>query len=164
MLKVFKPYDSLFNNNGDAVITGARALVKKVDNGDFNLELECPIEFIDFIQPQNIIVAPTPQGEQGFRIDKVEATRTKLKASCKHLFYDSANYLIADSYVVDKNCNEALDHLNNATDNESPFTTLSDVTTINSFRCVRKSLSEAIATVLERWAGIWLEITIILRS
>ena len=46
-----------------------------------------------------------------------------------------------------------MDHLNNATDNESPFTTLSDVQTIASFRCVRKSLYEAINTVLERWGG-----------
>lgn len=153
MLKVFQPYDNLFNSNGDAVITGARAIIKKVDNADFSLELECPIEFIDYVKPQNIIVAPTPQGEQGFRIDKIEATRTKIKASCKHLFYDSANYLIADSYVVDKTCNEALDHLNEATDTESPFTTLSDITTLNSYRCVRKSLAEAIATVLERWGG-----------
>lgn len=69
------------------------------------------------------------------------------------MFYDSQNYLISDSYVVDKNCNDALDHLNNATDNTSPFTTVSDITEINSFRCVRKSLYEAIQTVLERWGG-----------
>lgn len=153
MLKVFQPYDNIFNSNGDIVITGARAVIHKEDNGAFNLELECPLEFIDYVKPQNIIVANTPQGDQGFRIEKTENTRTKIKATAKHLFYDSNNYLILDSYVVNKNCNDALDHLNEATDNESPFTTLSDVTTINSYRCVRKSLAEAIATVLERWGG-----------
>ena len=55
--------------------------------------------------------------------------------------------------MVDKDCNDALDHLNNATDNISPFTTVSNVTTINSFRCVRNSLYEAIQTVIERWGG-----------
>ena len=69
------------------------------------------------------------------------------------MFYDSEDYIIRDSYVVDKNCNDALDHLNNATDQTSPFTTLSDVTTINSYRCVRKSLFEALEVVLERWGG-----------
>ncbi|MBR2003437.1 MAG: phage tail protein, partial [Thermoguttaceae bacterium] len=69
------------------------------------------------------------------------------------VFYDSENYVIADSYVVNKNCNDALDHLNIATDVTSPFTTISDVTTINSFRCVRKSLREAVEVVLERWGG-----------
>ena len=57
-----------------------------------------------------------------------------------HVFYDSKNYLIADSYVVDKNCNDALDHLNSSTDNTSPFTTISNIPTIYSYRCVRKSI------------------------
>ena len=153
MLKVFSPVDTTFESNGDAVIQATRAVVHKVDNGDFYLELECGLEYIDYIKPNNIIVAPTPQGDQAFRIDTIESTRKKITAKCWHLFYDSENYVIADSYVSSKNCNDALDHLNAATDNPSPFTTLSDVQTIASFRCVRNSLYEAIQTVLERWGG-----------
>jgi phage minor structural protein len=154
MIKVFSPTDTTFTTNGDAVINATRAVVHKVDNGDFYLELECGLEFIDYIKANNIIVAPTPQGDQAFRLEApIETTRKKIKAKAWHVFYDSENYLIADAYVVDKNCNAALDHLNAATDNPSPFTTLSDVQTINSFRCVRQSLSEAINTVLERWGG-----------
>ena len=63
------------------------------------------------------------------------------------------NYVIQDSYVVDKTCNDALDHLNNATDTASPFTTSSNVARIASYRCVRKSLYEAIQVILERWGG-----------
>ena len=153
MIKVFSPTDTVFTTNGDAVIKGLRAVVRKADNSYFELELESGLEYIDYIKPNNIIVVNTPQGEQGFRVRQVEATRTKIKALCKHLYYDSDNYLIADSYVVNKNCNDALDHLNNATDTLSPFTTLSDVNTVNSFRCVRQSLNEAISTVLDRWGG-----------
>ena len=153
MIRVFSPSDTDFTSNGEAVIQATLAVVHKVDNGDFYLELQCGLEYIDFIKPRNIIVVPTPQGAQAFRIKNVETTRSKISAKAWHLFYDSENYLIADSYVVDKNCNDALDHLNAATDNESPFTTLSDVQTINSYRCVRKSLFEAVNTVLERWGG-----------
>lgn len=154
MIKVFSPTDTTFETNGDAVVNATRAVVHKVDNGDFYLELEAPVEYIDYLKPNNIIVAPTPQGDQAFRLEApVERTRSKIKFKAWHVFYDSENYLIADSYVVDKNCNVALDHLNAATDNPSPFTTLSDVQTINSFRCVRKSLYEAVTTVLERWGG-----------
>ena len=154
MIKVFSPADTVFTTNGDAVINATRAVVHKVDNGDFYLELECGLEFIDYIKANNIIVAPTPQGDQAFRLEApIETTRTKIKAKAWHVFYDSENYLIADSYVVEKNCNAALDHLNKATDNPSPFVTLSDVRTINSFRCVRQSLAEAVNTVLERWGG-----------
>ena len=153
MIKCFGQADRLFSSNGDVVIKPFKALVHKVDNGDFYLELECALDYIDYVIPNNIIVAPTPQGEQAFRIFNVQTTRRKISAKCLHLFYDSNNYLIADSNVVSKNCNDALDHLNSATDNTSPFSTASDVTNINSFRCVRKSLNEAIQTVLERWGG-----------
>lgn len=153
MLRVFSPSDTDFTSNGDVVIQATRAVVYKQDNGDFYLELQCGLEYVDFVKSENIIVAPTPQGAQAFRIENVELTRTKITVKAWHLFYDSENYLIADSYVVDKDCNDALDHLNNATDNVSPFTTLSDVQTVNSFRCVRKSLYEAVNTVLERWGG-----------
>lgn len=154
MIKVFSPTDTTFTTNGDAVINATRAVVHKVDNGDFYLEIECGLEFINYVKSNNIIVVPTPQGDQAFRLEApVETTRKKIKAKAWHVYYDSENYLIADSYVVDKNCNDALDHLNMATDNPSPFTTLSDVNTINSFRCVRKSLAEAVNTVLERWGG-----------
>ena len=153
MIKVFGQNDTSFASNGDIIIQPSKALVRKIDNSDYYVELECPLDYIDYIVPQNIIVANTPTGDQAFRISHVSNNRRKITAKCKHLFYDSENYLIADSYVVNKDCNDALDHLNNATDNPSPFTTLSDVSTIDSFRCVRQSLAQAISVVLERWGG-----------
>ena len=153
MIKVFNSDDTVFASNGNTVINPTRALVHKEDNGEFYLDLECSIKYVDYIAGGNIIVAPTPQGEQAFRVSNPSKTRTKVKVKAYHVFYDSKNYLIADSYVVDKNCNDALDHLNSATEPQSPFTTISDIATVNSFRCVRNSLYEAISTVLERWGG-----------
>lgn len=153
MIRLFSSDDKTFTTNGDIVIKPLKAKVHKEDNGSFYLDLETSLDYVDDLTANRIVVANTPQGSQAFRITNVEQTRKKISAKCYHVFYDSQNYLIADSYVVDKNCNDALDHLNNATDNTSPFTTLSDVTRINSFRCVRKSLYEAIQTVLERWGG-----------
>lgn len=153
MIKLFSTTDNLFSSNGDKIILPLKAKIHKEDNGSFYLDLETSLEYVDDLTANRIIVANTPQGEQAFRITNVEQTRKKISAKCYHVFYDSNNYIIADSYVVDKNCNDALDHLNNATDNASPFTTLSDISTIDSYRCVRKSLYEAIQTVLERWGG-----------
>ena len=155
MIKIFSPTDKVFNSNGDAVVNATRAVIHKVDNGDYYIELECGLDYIDYVKPNNLIVAPTPKdGYQAFRIQApVETTRTKIRVKAWHVYYDSENYLIADTFVVDKNCNAALDQLNEHTDNPSPFTTLSDVETIKSFRCVRKSLFEAVNTVLERWGG-----------
>lgn len=153
MIKIFEATDTTYTSNGDKIILPLKAKVHKQDNGDFYLDLEAPLSYIDYLVPNNIIVANTPQGDEPFRIANVENTRSKIKVKAYHVFYDSKNYLIQDSYVVDKNCNDALDHLNNSTDTTSPFTTISDITKIASYRCVRKSLYEAIQVLLERYGG-----------
>ena len=153
MIKVFGQTDTSFSSNGDCVLSPLKAKVHKKDNGDYYLNLETGLDAIDYLVEGNIIVAPTPQGEQAFRVGNVQKTKSKLTTKAYHVFYDSKNYLIADSYVVDKTCNDALDHLNSATEPQSEFSTISDIATVNSFRCVRKSLYEAIQTVIERWGG-----------
>ena len=153
MIRIFGQIDKNFDSNGDIVIQPSRAKVHKEDNGDFYLDLETSLEYIDYFVEGNIVVANTPQGNQAFRIGNVQKNKRKLETKAYHVFYDSKHYLIADAYVVDKTCNDALDHLNNATDTQSPFTTLSDILTVDSYRCVRKSLYEAIQTVIERWGG-----------
>lgn len=153
MIRVFGPTDSDFSSNGDVVVNPLKAKVHKEDNGDYYLDLQAGIDYTDYIVEGNIVVADTPQGPQAFRVSNATKTRTKVSTKAWHVFYDSKNYLIADSYVVDSNCNASLDHLNSATEPASEFTTISDVQTVNSFRCVRKSLYEAIQTVIERWGG-----------
>ena len=153
MIKVFNATDKEYSSNGDAVIVPLKARVKNSDNGDYYLELTCGTEYNDYIEANNIIICPTPQGEQAFRIRDINKKSKKLEVKAWHVFYDSQNYLIADSYAVNMTCNEALDHFNEATDTPSPFTMLSDITSLNTYRCVRTSLAECIKTVIERWGG-----------
>ena len=153
MIKIFSIDDEDFTSNGDIVLNAVRAKVHKEDNGAFYLDIEAGLEYINYLVQGNIIVAPTPQGEQAFRIGNVEQTKSKIRLKAYHLFYDSQNYLIQDSRVVEKDCNYALDYFNSNTDNLSPFNTLSNVTSINTLYCIRKSLYEAINEVLERWGG-----------
>lgn len=153
MVKVFGANDKQYSTNGDVVLQPTKARVHNKDNGDYYLELVCGIEYNDYLASNNILVASTPQGEQAFRITDVQKQKNRITVKAWHVFYDSKNYVIEDSYAVDKTCNEALDYFNSATDEESPFTTLSDITNINTYRCVRKSLNECIMTILERWGG-----------
>lgn len=153
MIKIFGIEDKEYNTNGDIVIAPTRARVKNSDNGDFYLELTCGAEYSDFIMPNRIIVAPTPSGDQPFRIRSVTKKSNKLEVKAWHVYYDGENYLIADSYAQDMTCAEAMAHFNAATDTESPFTVASDIEDPNTFRCVRKSLTECLKTVLERWGG-----------
>lgn len=153
MIKLFGTTDTDFSSNGDAVIQPFKAKVHKEDNGKFYLTVEADISYVDLLTANRIIVADTPQGAQAFRIKNPEKTKHKITIKAPHISYDAENYVIADSYVVDKNCNDALDHLNSATDNPSPFQTVSDIAEVNSYRCVRTSLYDAFSTALERWGG-----------
>lgn len=153
MIKVFNAYERVFTSNGEKIIQPRKAVILKEDNGDYELELEARISDKDYIVKDNIIVCDTPWGAQGFRVYNPIKKGDKITCTCKHLFYDTADYLIADANVVDKNCNDALDHLNNACDAVTPFVTLSDVQQINSARVVRKSLEQAISVLLEEWGG-----------
>lgn len=153
MIRVFSPNDRTFTSNGDAVIRPFKAKVHKEDNGKFYLNIEADISYVDILTANRIIVADTPQGAQAFRIKNPEKTKHKITIKAQHISYDAQNYVIADSYVVNKNCNDAMDHLNRATDNPSPFQVVSDISMVDSYRCVRTSLYDAFSTVLERWGG-----------
>lgn len=153
MIKIFGQTDTNFSSNGDIILKPTKCKIHNQDNGEYYADIECSSDYSSYIQNGRIVVCPTPTGDQAFRFLNPELNKNKIKVKAKHVYYDSENYLIQDSYIVDKNCNQALEHLNAATDNTSPFTTLSDVASINSFRCIRKSLNEAVSTVLERWGG-----------
>lgn len=153
MIKLFNVTDTTFSTNGDVILQPTYAVIHEEDNGDYYLDLEIGLEYIDYLSANKIVVANTPSGEQAFRITSIEKRKQKIVIRAWHVSYDSENYVIEDSYVVDKTCNQALDHLNNATDQESPFTTTSDIATINSYRCVRKSLLQAFQEVRNRWGG-----------
>lgn len=154
MIRVFNSTDRDFTSNGNAVIVPIKARVKNNNNGDFTLELTCESRFYKYLNQGDIIVAPTPQGEQAFRIgSQLQRKGDRITLKAYHVFYDAQNLVIADSYAVNLTCEQALNHFNAATDTTSPFKMHSDITSLNTFRCVRKSLGEAISTVLERWGG-----------
>lgn len=153
MIKLFNAIDNVFTTNGDKVIIPTRAEVFKEDNGSFYLSMEAPLDYIEDLTSNKILVANTPQGDQAFRITNIEKTRKKISLKALHISYDANNYLIKDTFVVDKTCNQALQQLNNATDNPSPFSVSSDIIDIHSYRCVRNSLYEAWQLVVERWGG-----------
>ena len=142
MIKVYDSNEKLFNNNGIKVIHPLRADITKIDNGDYYVELQDTIESLDFYQSGMIVRIPTPWGVQGFRLANPTVKNNKVEIKGWHLTYDAKNYIIKDAYAVDKNCNDALEHFNISTDIHSPFTTLSDITTLRSTRAVRRTLFE----------------------
>ena len=157
MIKVYDSNEKLFNNNGIKVIHPLRADITKIDNGDYYVELQDTIESLDFYQSGMIVRIPTPWGVQGFRLANSAVKNNKVEVKGWHLSYDAENYIIEDAYAVDKNCNDALEHFNSNTDIPSPFTTISDITTITSTRAVRRTLFEMYELLVsaDRYGGHW---------
>ena len=153
MISVYPSTERTFSNNGIKILKPLKALIRKEDNGDFYIDLKDNIDNIDYYQTGMIIRTDTPWGSQAFRITNPKIENNKISTKAKHVYFDSKQYVIEDSYIVDKNCNDALDHLNNACDEITPFTFISDVSTVNSYRCVRKTLEEAVSEVINRWGG-----------
>ena len=154
MIRVFNANDRDFTTNGNGVIVPIKARVKNSQNGDFYFELTAESIYNNLLQQDKLLIVPTPQGLQPFRIsNNITKKGNRITLKAYHVFYDSNNYVIADAYAVNKTCDGALKWFNNATDNRSPFTVSSDNTHVDNLRIVRKSLYEAIGEVVERWGG-----------
>lgn len=155
MIKLFGTTDTVYTTNGDVILQPLKAKVRCEDNGQYYLDLETGLEYVDVLTEGRIVAADTPAGVQPFRVANVQKTNVKITTRCPHVYYDSRNYLIPDTYIVNKGANAALDQLNNAAVGGagSPFTTVSDVGVVTSYRCVRKSLNDAISEVVARWGG-----------
>lgn len=157
MIRVYDSNEKLFNNNGIKILHPLVAEITKKDNSDYCIELEDVLDNLAYYQKGLIIRTDTPWGVQGFRCDNPEINNNKIKCTAWHLSYDSKNYVIADSYAVDKNCNDALDYFNSATDSTSPFTTISDISKITSTRIVTKSLFDVYEEFIsdDKYGGHW---------
>lgn len=157
MLKVYDSTETLFETNGIKTLHPLLAEITKQDNGDYYLELRDKVDNLEYYQEGMIVRVPTPWGVQGFRCKNTTVKNNRVECKAWHLSYDSKNYIIKDSNSVDKNCNDALDHFNNATDKPSPFNTISDITTIVSTRAIRKSLFEIYEWFIseDKYGGHW---------
>ena len=124
---------------------------------DYFVELEDPLENLEYYQKGMIVRVPTPWGVQGFRCDNPSIQNNRITCKAWHLTYDARNYLIEDAYAVNKNCNDALNHFNDATDVPSPFTVLSDITTTLSTRAIRVSLYDIFEKLIgtDKYGGHW---------
>lgn len=157
MIRVYDSNETLFNNNGIKTLHPLLAEITKKDNSDYYVELRDIIDNLEYYQKGMIIRIPTPWGVQGFRCDNPKIKNNRVECIAWHLSYDSKNYIIKDANAVDKNCNDALEHFNSATDIKSPFTTISDISTLLSTRAVRKSLFEVYEWLIseDKYGGHW---------
>ena len=153
MIKVYSADERLFDNNGLFIMHPTKAQIYIEDNGDYYIDIETTIDDLEYIQEGMIVRVNTRWGEQGFRLTNPKRKNNKITVRGYHLWKDSSKYVIVDSYVENKDCNDALDHINNACETPTPFITTSDISDIASARIIRKSLEEAIAILVDKYNG-----------
>lgn len=91
MLKVFKATDTSFTTNGDIVIRPLKAKLHR-SSEEYYVDIEVPIEYLDYIKQDAIVVVQTNYNEQAFRVGNVTVTGKRISARCNHVFYDSKNH------------------------------------------------------------------------
>ena len=153
MIKVFQASDRYFASNGDKIINPYKAVVFKEDNGDYYCDIEASIDLIDYLKQDMIVCVQTPWGLQPFRCDKPERSGNKVKVKAWHLYYDTENYVIAETNIVNSSCQSALNQLKGGCDSTLPFSVISDIADTGSIECIRKTFAEAVSSVLEIWGG-----------
>ncbi|MDR6938511.1 phage tail spike protein [Arcanobacterium hippocoleae] len=133
--------------------------------GEFSLTFTYPADgpAAQHLTLENIVAAPVPglEQRQGFRISEVVTTLDgMLEVSAFHVFYDLAENLIADTYVVNKTAKSALTQILGAANTKHGFTvTSSDTVTRASARIVRMPIAAALMdagednTLISRWGG-----------
>lgn len=153
MIKIFSTTDIIYTSNGDKVIQPLKARVHNADNGDFYLAVETSLDCVDYMVDNNIIVAPTPQGDQAFRLSNVSKGKTKITAKAYHVFYDSKCYLVPSAMITNQTCKQALTAVNNTTEPTSVFEVDSDVAGTASLDIANKSLYDAVMDILKAYGG-----------
>lgn len=155
MINVYDATEKLFNNNGIKAIHPLFAEITKVDNGDYYVELEDILENLEYYQKGLIVRLPTPWGKQGFRCDNPVVKNNRISCKAWHLSYDAKNYIINSATATDKNCNDAINHYNDNTDTENPFSVISDIGLLKTTIIERKSLFDAFTELINAYGGHW---------
>jgi phage minor structural protein len=154
-----------FSHNGLGVLDNyiINPVVTEELNGIFSFEFDYPITapHADELLQERIVRCPVPeQPPQLFRISEREANIGGVfRVVAYHIFYDLIQNFVEDTFVVNRNGQEALRQILAATQFPHTFTGYSDILTINSARLVRRNVVEAILnndlgnSFLSRWGG-----------
>lgn len=159
MIKIFDSNDREFSSAGNIVITPTKCLeVKRKSLNGWYIEVEVPIKYKEFIEKDKLCVVQTKSKliPQAFRIsDNIEYTNRKIKFIANHVMFDSKDYILVDVRPTELNGINAINYINQRTDNVSPFTMFSNVENTNTAYFIRKNLLEAWKIIEERWNGIF---------
>lgn len=155
MIKIFDANDTDFSSNGNIVIEPIKCIEtrKKSLNGWY-IDCEIDIKYKDYIVNDKLVVikSKSKSNPQAFRIrDGFKKKDNSIIFTANHVIFDAEDYLLLDVRPEDKTGLAVMEYINQRTDNTSPFSVSSNVSTIATAYFVRKNLLEAWKVIEERW-------------
>ena len=159
MIKIFNANDRDFSTAGNIIIEPIKCIeYKKKSLNGWYIEVEMPITYKEYISKDKLCVVKTKSklNPQAFRIgEDIEYSTRKIKFKADHVMFDAKDYVLLDVRPTEQNGLNALNYINERTDNVSPFSIYSNVESVNTAYFIRKNLLEAWATIEDRWGGVF---------
>jgi|GEM_PF-4146258 phage minor structural protein, N-terminal region len=153
MIRLFERTETNFNHNQN-ILSPLSCFVTEEENGMYELEMEVH-KSIDIDNGQ-IIKAPTPRGEQCFRVYRTIPNLKTGKIYARHIYYDLVENFIESSSIIESNCQNALQNLLSNTAYPSGFTGLSDISKSKDLSLARVNPVTGIMGdngILATWGG-----------
>lgn len=163
LITLYKPNETDFTHNGIGILDNNiyEAEIEEILNGVYTLRFKYPL-FAPHgleIDGQYLIKAPTPDGDQLFRVANPHPTNGEVQVFCYHIFYDLVDNFLEDTNIVGKSGMGALDQVKGALQYPTKFDFYSDIENIANARLVRKNPVEFLLdngqdnSFLNRWGG-----------
>lgn len=163
LITLFRKDEVDFSHNGIGSLDNAiiNPLVKWHDNGAFTLEFKYPIfaKHGKEIENSSIIKANDADGSNLFFVYKVIPSMGYISAYCYQISYKLAFNAIDDTFIVNKNGQQALSQIASSTQYAHSFKFNSDIQTVANSRVVRKNVIEFLLdsklenSFVSRWGG-----------
>lgn len=149
-----------FSHHGYALDDISNDIVTWQLNAKFTLTFDYPMfsEHAGDLVAENIVRVPVPGGKAAFRIAQVIKSMGHLSITAYHVFWDLNDDFIADTNIVDKDGQGALDQIMRAANYPTGFKVLSTIGNVTNARLVRMSIIKALLgtddnSFLNRWGG-----------
>lgn len=155
MIKHFDAKEKSFEHLG-GVLSCLTAKVTEKGNGSFELQISCDTEAAKALKAFDVLTAPSPRGEQPFRIYSIKKMLDKVEVKARHISYDLAGYFIEDGRPTDTTAAGAFSHLKTKCTPACPFNLVSDLPKLATSYFVRSTMLEAVlgkGGLCERWGG-----------
>lgn len=152
-MRIFLPSDTDFSTNGEKSVNPVSCIEHR-EISDWYVECKFTLDDLDRIKQDYILIVETKEkNEQPFRIHNIEVSNT-IYCRAYHVGYDTKNYAVELSTILNGNANACLVELqNNIEPLSTPFKFSSNINLLRSFTITDVSLYEALGKIASEYAG-----------